>query len=129
MAIVFGKSVIFSSSARTSSENSDDQVSPDGARGVRLYLDISARSGTSPTLDVKVQAKDSLSGNYVDISGGAFAQKNATGTDDLIIYPSVAAVSNRRVGDHIPRDWRVVGTIGGSSTPTFTYTVLCQYLG
>ena len=129
MAIVFGKSVIFTSSARTSSENSDDQVSPDGARGVRLYLDISARSGTSPTLDVKVQAKDSLSGLYVDISGGAFAQKNATGTDDLIINPSVAAVSNRRVGDHIPRDWRMVGTIGGSSTPTFTYTVLCQYLG
>ena len=129
MAIVFGKSVILSSSARTSTTNSDDQVAPDGAKGVRLYLDISARSGTSPTLDVKVQAKDSLSGNYVDVSGGAFAQKNATGTDDLIIYPSVAAVSNRRVGDHIPRDWRVVGTIGGSSTPTFTYTVLCQYLG
>lgn len=111
---------VFASAARTATENSDDQDN-ERHKGVLLVLDITATGGT-PTLDVKVQAKDSVSGKYIDIPGAAFAQKSATGTDSLVIYPGVAETANRSVSDVIPRTWRVVATIGGT-TPSFTFSV------
>tara|TARA_R100000963_G_C4607021_1_gene78717 strand:- start:184 stop:585 length:402 start_codon:yes stop_codon:yes gene_type:complete len=127
MAIVLGKITPFTSAARTATANSDDIVAPSTAKGVRLFLDITAASGSSPTLDVKVQAKDPLGGLYVDMVGAAFAQQNSTANLDLVIYPGVAASSNRRVSDIIPKNWRVVATLGGSS-PNFTFSVLVEYL-
>jgi len=118
---------IFSSSSRAAgTHNSDRQSAPFKARGVKLYLDITAKSGTL-TLDVKVQGYDSVSDKYYDITGASFAQKSGTGSDDLTIYPGIAAVNNRSVNLPLPTDWRVVATVGGS-TPTATFTVGAAYL-
>lgn len=110
----------------TATFNSNDQENTD-FRGVALVLDISAISGTSPTLDVKLQRKDPISGKYIDITGAAFAQQTATGTLDLVVYPGITATSNRRVNDVMPRDWRVVFTIGGT-TPSVTFSLAGNYL-
>lgn len=118
--------VVLPSVARTVTANSDDLVNTQ-YRGVRLFLNISAASGTSPTLDLKVQSKDPVSGSYVDVPGAAFAQKTGTGTDDLTIYPGVAETANETVSDVVSRTWRVVATIGGTS-PSFTFSVGASYL-
>lgn len=117
---------VFASSARTATENSGDQTN-DNARGVRLFLDITAASGSSPTLDVKVQTKDPVSGSYVDLTGAAFAQQTGTATLDLAIYPGIGETSNRAVSDVLSSVWRVVATYGGSS-PSFTFSVGAEYI-
>jgi len=97
--------------------------------GVKLYLEIDTVTGTSPTLDVKVQTKDPVSGEYHDLTGATFAQKTAAGRDELVIYPGKDEVANRAVNDALPRTWKVVATIGGTDTPTFTFGVGYAYLG
>lgn len=127
---------VFESEARTATENSDEQVIQlrgdsgeefPAFRGVHLVLDITAASGTSPTLDVKLQRKDATSGEWVDLEGGAFAQKTAAGTDDLVIYPGVAETANRSVSDVLTYRWRAVATLGGT-TPSFTFSLGGTYL-
>lgn len=117
---------VFTSAARTTTTNGSDLTNV-GARGVMLVLDVTAASGTTPTLDVKLQYKDPVSGKYVDIPGAAFAQKTGTGTDSLLVYPGVAETANREVSTHLGKSWRAVATIGGT-TPSFTFTLAGSYL-
>ena len=121
-ATTFKDFTLFTSAARTATANSDDNFSH-GSRGLWVVLNITAVSGTSPTLDVKLQRKDSRSGEYVDLPGAVFAQKTATGTAGLTVYPGIAETGNVSVSDVISEVFRAVATLGGSSTPTFTYTL------
>ena len=118
---------IHASGAETATHNNDDSTNYI-SKGVRLFLDITAAAGTSPTLDIKVQVKDSLTGNYHDMTGAAFAQKTTTGTDELIIYPGIGETTNKAVSDVLSRTWRTVGTITGSAGQTFTYTLNAEYI-
>lgn len=113
--------IIFPSAVNTATVNSADQQNSEN-RGVRLFLNISAASGTSPTLEVKLQMKDNLSGTYIDLPGSAFAQKITTGASSLTIYPGIAETANETVSDIFTRTWRVVATIGGT-TPSFTFSL------
>jgi hypothetical protein len=112
---------VFASAARTSTTNSADQVNYNGV-GALFFLDISAVSGTLPTLDLKIQVKDPTSGNYVDLPNAAFAQKNATGTSMLVVYPGITTAANAAVSGILARLFRAVATIGGT-TPSFTFTL------
>lgn len=118
--------VVFSSAARTTTTNSSDILKITG-KGVKLYLDISAASGTSPTLDISVQAKDALTGMYFGIPDATFAQKSGTGGDTLTIYPGIAETANSSISDILSKTWRVVATIGGG-TPSFTFTIGAEYI-
>lgn len=73
-----------------------------------LYVDVTAVSGTSPTLDVKVQSSpdDSI---WADVASGSITQFTAAAT-------RLVAVSN--IGRYV----RAYYTIGGSATPTVTTT-------
>lgn len=76
---------------------------------LRVQLDLTSRSGTNPTLDVLVE--DTLDGtNWNTI--GTFAQLTAAGREVINI---TAAFSDRI---------RVSWTIGGTDTPTFTFSVV-----
>lgn len=116
------KVTISASSAKTATGNSGAIANPGGAKGIHLVLNITAASGTTPTLDVKVQRFDQTSGNWVDLPSAAFAQKNTTGTDDLVIYPGIAETANRSVSDVVGEEIQVVWTIGGT-TPSFTFSI------
>lgn len=87
-------------------------------------LNVTEASGTTPTLDVKIQAKCPVSGVYVDIPGASFAQKTTTGADSLLIYPGVTETANRDVSSVLPTIFRAVATLGGG-TPTFAFTLTC----
>jgi hypothetical protein len=126
ISVAHRAATVFESALREATVESDDQLNP-GARGAVLFLDITAEDGTSPTLDVKLQAKDPLTGKYVDIVGAAFAQKNDVGVDTLVVYPGIAGEANRRVSDVLPSTWRAVATIGGTS-PEFTFSLSAAYI-
>ena len=104
---------ILGSAARTSSGQSND-IDCGFAKEVFIVVDVTAVSGTGPTLDVKVTCKDPVSGKYRDLY--SFAQFSAIGTADQHIGPGLE--TNKGLGSKI----RVEYTIGGTD-PSFTFSV------
>lgn len=98
---------LHASAARTATGNGST-VHITGDSGV-MFIDCSAASGTTPTLDVKLQGYDPISGNWFD-TGDSFTQLTTTGSERV----EVASLPDA--------DVRVVYTIGGTS-PSFTFSV------
>lgn len=98
-------------------------VSDSLARGLIVGINISAITGTSPTLTVTVQGKDPHSGTYYTVL--ASAALSATGYTELVIFPGATAAANVSVSRPIPITWRVITTIGGT-TPAVTASVTAQ---
>lgn len=97
--------------------------------GIKVYLKITAKTGTNPTFNFKLQEHDPASDTYTDISGASFAQQVAEGnTLTLAIHPLLTAVANVVVKDVLPNGWRYVITVGGTASPTFTASVGYCYL-
>lgn len=120
------RQTLLSSAARTATVTGAAVDSADYI-GVMVFLSITAATGTTPTLVVKLQGQDELTGEWQDLVGAAFASKSATGTDSLIIYPGVTVTANRQVSSVVPHTIRAVGTIGGT-TPSFTFSVSANFL-
>jgi len=120
--------ILFASEARILTENSEKvvQVGNEDYRGVWLYLNVTAGSGTTPTLDVKLQRQEPAGDAWLDIAGAVFVQATGTTTDQLTVYPTMTAAANDVVREHIGGAFRAVATIGGT-TPSFTFT-LAGYL-
>ena len=79
---------------------------------VSLILTSAAGTGSSPTLDVKVQDSDASGGTYGDLSGAAFTQVTDSASMQVITFSK----------DEAKRYIKIVQTIGGSS-PTFTFSI------
>lgn len=95
-----------------------------GARGVKVYLNISA-IGASVTVTATVQGKDPVTNTYYTLL--ASAAKAATGFTVLTVYPGLTAAANTVASDVLPRTWNVsVAVVDTTGTPTFT--VSCSYL-
>jgi hypothetical protein len=101
-----------------------------GAKGGIFWLEVTAVSGSSPTLDVKLQGYDPDGANWVDLGDNvagtgayAFAQKTGASSDELTVYPGLTASSNAVCTGILPNQFRAVATVGGSSTPTVTFTL------
>ena len=105
--------------AAAAGTNGADQTNYN-ARGVKLVVDITAISGAGATLTVTVQGRDAASGKYYTILASAALAAVATTT--LEIYPSIIAAANVTAGVTLPRVWRVIATIAGT-TPAVTATV------
>jgi hypothetical protein len=104
--------------------NGADQVNPSG-RGLKLVIDITALTGTAPTLTVTIQGKDPVSGKYYTIL--ASAALAAVATTVLTVYPGLVAAANLTVNDVLPRDWRVITAIAGTA-PTVTATIAASII-
>jgi hypothetical protein len=77
------------------------------------FLDVTAQAGSSPTLDVAVQ--DSPTGAAPWFALGSFTQVTASTSNQVVVASRAPA-----------RYVRFVGTVGGGSTPTFTYSLAFQ---
>jgi hypothetical protein len=97
--------VIKESSATTSNSQSASQDVGQYTEGI-LLIDITAVSGTSPTLDIAVQTK--INETWVDIPGVTVAQQTVVNT---------LAVALTNFG----KDVRLSMTVGGTS-PSFTFS-------
>lgn len=79
--------------------------SPNADSTLVLYLDVTAASGTSPTLDIDVIALV----NGKEYTLDSFAQKTAVSTERLVITNAPRDVN---------LDWAIAGT-----TPSFTFNI------
>lgn len=104
--------VVLPSAVRTVSGASGDIAQTEATRGM-FFLNVTAASGTSPTLDVTVEAKDPVSGEYFTI--GTFAQ--ATGVSSEMV-----AIGGGSDAEFVPRTFRVAYAMAGTS-PSFTFSV------
>lgn len=99
---------LVASAARTSSSASTMAKGWEAAKTIRAQLDVTAASGTTPTLDVVLE--DTLDGtNWNTI--GTFAQKTAAGREVINITAPFS--------DRLRARWTVGGT-----TPSFTFSVV-----
>ena len=110
---------VFASAARTATANSAD-ISSRGYAGGIFFVNVSAVSGTSPSMTLNIQHKDPLSGQYKTI--GSSAAITATGTTMLVIYPGIAGVANTNFNNILGEEFRINATITGTS-PSFTFSV------
>jgi len=79
-----------------------------------VLMSSAATAGTSPTLNVKLTHCATSGGSYTDVTGATFAQvTNAADSTQMIAV---------KAGE-LERYVKAVGTIGGTSTPTFGFGV------
>lgn len=70
-----------SASATGSDVDLKGYINP-GGRQMKAFLSVTGVSGTSPTLDVKIQEADATS-SYTDISGATFTQATTTTSEEI----------------------------------------------
>jgi hypothetical protein len=110
---------IFSASA-SATFTSGPFVNPN-SRSAIITLNITAVTGTTPTLAVKFQGVNH-DGVAWDLPGVAFSSQNAVaGPLVLLVSPGLTAGAGI-VNGLFPVQYQVVHTIGGT-TPVFTYTL------
>lgn len=103
--------------ARTASIDSPDIVNNYG-KGVIVFVNITAIVDT-PSIIVKIQGKDPVSGNYYDILSSVSLTQ--TGTTGLRVYPGIAETANQRANDILPKTWRV--SVTHADADSITYSV------
>lgn len=92
-------------------------VDTQGYGGAVVCLDVGAVSGTTPTLDVKIQECETSGGTYTDITGATFTQVTAANAAEKIKVDLKAKKGSRK------RYIRAVATITGT-TPSFALNCL-----
>lgn len=83
-----------------------------GYNSAAVALEVGAVTGTTPTLDVKLQESDTSGGTYTDISGATFTQVTASNSSQIIRVEGLGTSRKRFL--------RAVATIAGT-TPSFTF--------
>ena len=89
------------------------------ARGAIVVFNVGTVSGTSPTCVFKLQGSADGGTTWFDIPSAATPAISASGVVALAVYPGVTPAANAAVSYPLPRTWRVVWTLGGTS-PSFT---------
>lgn len=104
---------------------SADQTNVYGIRGAMIFLNVTVAGGALKTLQMDVQAKDPVSGNYINVAstGVIGATVTLVGTYLLLLYPGAASLlSGLFAGNAIlPRTWRV--RVTANDATSWTYSV------
>lgn len=89
-------------------------VDTKGYNSAAVILEVGTVSGTTPTLDVKLQECATSGGTYTDVSGAVFTQVIATGSSQILRIEDLGVTRKRYL--------KAVGTIAGT-TPSFAFGV------
>ncbi|HQT59684.1 MULTISPECIES: hypothetical protein [unclassified Acidiphilium] len=82
-------------------------------RGVRVGIDVTAISGTSPSLTISIVGVDPVTGSTFTLLQSAAI--SATGYSTLLVYPGITATANETVDNVLPFNWQITAAIGGAS--------------
>ncbi len=115
---------LLASAARTATTSSPQQINYN-ARGIMLFLNISAASGTGGLI-VRLLGIDPISGNDAELNTDITAI-TATGLYLFELYPgsssagaSGASKVNQRISASLPRTWYAKIVAGDSSSYTYS---------
>src|SRR5512139_1903352 len=82
-------------------------------KGVKVVVDITAITGTGPTLTVTLRGYDNASGKSFTLL--ASAALNAVATTVLTVYPGAAVTANLSANDHLTAQWDISAVIAGTT--------------
>lgn len=85
-----------------------------------LFINITAITGTGPTLTVTIQSKDPASGTAYDLL--VSTALSATGLTVLQVGPGITAAANLSVARAVPTYWHAIAVVAGT-TPAVTGTI------
>lgn len=105
------------SAARTATVSSSDITNSYG-QSIHVVLDVTA-SASTPSITLKIEGKDSLSGKYYTILESAAV--TGASTNVYRVGPGLGSVSNLAVDDVIPKTFRI--TMTHSDADSITYSV------
>ena len=109
--------IVIGANGAVSATQTSAKINTGGYANCVAYLNVSAHSGTTPTLDVKFQdSPTGAAGSWVDVPSGAFTQVTTSNTSTRL------ALSN--VGPYL----QAVQTLGGT-TPSYTYDLSVSGVG
>lgn len=108
MPNLYESATVVTSAARTATGNSGALVGYAGADTLRAQLNVTAVSGTTPSMTVLVE--DSVDAGTTWNTIGSFAAKTATGREVINVTSPFT--------DMIRVSWTITGT-----TPSFTFAV------
>jgi len=117
---------IEASAARNVTANGTTITNASG-RGAMFYINVSAVSGTTPTLVAQLQVQDPVSLGWIDVGPAVTPTITGVGLTMLTVCPGISEAANSRVAQGLPRTFRFRWTIGGT-TPSFTFSIGAQYL-
>lgn len=113
--------------AKTTTFNGATQTNT-GAIGATIVLNVGSVTGTTPTMVAKVQGSSDAGTTFFDLPSVNSATLTATGVYGIQLYPGLPVLAGTTTTNTtatlnalLPRTWRVVYTIGGT-TPSFTLT-------
>lgn len=119
---------LLSSAARSVTLATGQQYKTPRWRGVHIIVDVTAVSGTSPTLDIRVRGFDRFVSAYHNLNADP-TDIIAAGTYSYQLYPGASGGAVTQVtGLALPPLWDTNNTIGGTGTPTFTYSETGYYM-
>lgn len=93
-------------------------------RGLSVFVNLTALTGTSPTVTVSLEAYDPVSKEFVALLTSAALA--ATGVSMLQLYPGIAVTANESASAVLPNQWRIAVTLGGT-TPAVTGSISANY--
>ena len=96
---------VLSASGSSSDQNLDFNAEA-FYENLSVYIDVTVL--TAGAIDYKLQAKDQISGLYVDIPGAAFTQITAIGTYRLSVGPGITTVSGKAANVLLAKQLRLV---------------------
>lgn len=119
--------VALTSAARTASFNTElFRYTDNLITWATFIVDVTAVSGTTPTMTLQIQWRDPASGKWYNIPWAVTASITTTGTYVLTVWSGLTTVANSVVNAILPATIRLSFTIGGT-TPSFTFTAGITY--
>lgn len=103
-----------------------EYVNP-GAKGIRVFIDVTDVGAGPGTVTVKVQNRDPASLNWVDVPEATSGAISTTGTTTLTLYPGQEEDTTAPVAVSEPLGvrWRLVATV---ATNAVTFSIGADYL-
>jgi hypothetical protein len=110
------------SSARTANGNGTALINYSGAKGLSVWVNVTAVSGTTPTCVFRLQWSPDNGTTWIDWDTTNLQSTSITGVSTVLLKVGQAQVNaaNATKQDQIPRQVRLAWTIGGT-TPSFTF--------
>ncbi len=118
---------LLSSAARTATVLGALLGNPMG-KGIKIFINVTAVSGTTPTLAIRLNGVDPVTGATYVVN--TFANIVATGEYIYVVYPAALTAQGgitTALAGLLPNVWSIDSVIGGT-TPSFTYTLGYQIL-
>ena len=118
------------SSARTASGNGTALINYSGAKGLSVWINVTAVSGTTPSCTFRLQWSPDNGTTWIDWDTTNLQSTAVTGVTTVLLKvgQAQANAANASKTDQIPRQVRLAWTISGT-TPSFTFASWYTFTG